>query len=96
MLTRFGVSVILVIGEGRGEHSAYNGEVSWLVKGGSDVPSELDQTTAFADRDVRSWNGGTPVGKGAKKDYYLKGRPIKSEPRTLLSSQVVPFREFQD
>ena len=36
---------------------------------------------------------------GKKKDYYLKGRPIKSklqEPRTLLSSQLVPFRGFQE
>ena len=36
---------------------------------------------------------------GKKKDYYLRGRPIKSslqKPRTLLSSQLVPFREFQE
>jgi hypothetical protein len=64
---------------------------------GSGVPSELDQMTAFADRDVRSWNG-TPVG-GGRKRLLFKGRPIKSKlqmPRTLLSSQVVPFRGFQD
>ena len=38
-------------------------DVSWLVKDGSSVPSVLDQMTAFAGRDVRSWNE-TPVGTG--------------------------------
>jgi hypothetical protein len=99
MLTGFGVSVILVIGTGRGQHGAYSCDVSWLVKNGSSVPSELDQMTAFADRDVKSWNG-TPVRAGVKRKRLLfKGRPIKGKlqmPRTLLSSQVVPFREFQD
>ena len=66
-MTSFGVTVILVTGEGRGQHGAYNGDVSWLV----DVPSELEQMTAFADRDVRSWNGETPVGKGAKRKTII-------------------------
>ena len=38
-------------------------------------------------------------GNGGKKRLLFKGRSIKSKlqrPRTLLSSQVVPFREFQD
>ena len=99
MLTSLGVSVILVIGTGRGQHDAYGCDVSWLVEDGSNVPSELDQMTAFAGRDAKSWSE-TPVGTGVKEKRLLfKGRPIKSKvekPRTLLSSQVVPFREFQD
>jgi len=71
MLTSFGVTVILVTREGRGQHGAYSGDVSWLVDGGKNVPSELDQMTAFADRDVRSWNGETPVGKGAKRKTII-------------------------
>jgi len=70
MLTSLGVSVILVIGAGHGQHGAYSCDVSWL-KDGSSIPSGLDQRTAFAGRDAKSWNG-TPVGMGVKKDYYLK------------------------
>jgi len=71
MLTSFSVTVILVTGEGRGQHGAYNGDVTWLVDDGNNVPSELEQMTAFADRDARSWNGGTPVGKGAKRKTII-------------------------
>jgi hypothetical protein len=69
----------------------------WWKEDGNDIPSELDQKTAFADQGARSWNE-TP-GKGRQKRLLFKGRPIKSglqKPRTLLSSQVVPFRGFQE
>ena len=63
----------------------------------SGLPSELDQMTAFADRDGGSWNE-TPVGTGEKKRLLFKGRPIKSKLQRArtLSSQVVPFRGFQE
>jgi len=38
----------------------------WWKEDGSNEPSELDQKTAFADRDARSWNG-TPAEKGTGK-----------------------------
>ena len=66
MLTSLGVSVILVIGTGSGQHGAYGDYVSWLAEDRSNGPFGLDQMTAFADRDVRSWNE-TPAGTGTKK-----------------------------
>ena len=41
----------------------------WWKKDGNDIPSELDQTTAFADQGVRSWNE-TP-GKGRQKKTII-------------------------
>ena len=78
MLAGLGVTVILIVGTGRGQHGAYNGDVSWLVEEGKNVPSELDQMTVVADRDARSWNG-IPVGTGGEKRRLFKGRPTKSK-----------------